>query len=68
MNKRFVFILKVSVFLGFVIFLQACDALKTTKEVKNMPLIKKVSMEQIAKPPVDISAPDKTETATFALG
>ncbi len=68
MSMKVTFILKVSAFLVFAIFLQACDALKTTKEVKNMPVIKKISVEQPAKPPVDVSAPDKTETATFALG
>ena len=68
MNMMFSFILKVFVFLGFVIFLQACDTLKGTKEVKNMPATKKISVEQPAKPPVDISVPDNTETATFALG
>jgi hypothetical protein len=74
-NRRFwkmkivvIFILKASVFLGFVIYLQACDTLKATKEVKNMPVTKKISMEQRDKPPVDMSVPLKTETATFALG
>jgi len=68
MSMMVTFILKVSVFLVFAIFLQACDALKTTKEVKNMSATKKISVEQPAKPPVDVSAPDRTETATFALG
>ena len=68
MKMMFTYIFKASVFLGFAIFLQACDALTTTKEVKNMPLIKEISAEQPAKPPVDLSAPDKTQTATFALG
>jgi len=75
LNRRFwklkmmvTFILKASVFLGFLIYLQACDTLKTTKETKNMPMPKKISMEQPAKPPVDMSGPVKTKTATFALG
>ncbi|MDY6790597.1 MAG: hypothetical protein SWH54_04930 [Thermodesulfobacteriota bacterium] len=59
---------KAAVFLGFAIFLQACDSLTTTKEIKNQPVVKEVSAKQLAKPPVDLSAPDKTETATFALG
>ncbi|MBW2563079.1 MAG: hypothetical protein JRE29_03415 [Deltaproteobacteria bacterium] len=62
------FILKASVLLGFVIYLQGCDTLKTTKETKNMPMPKKISVEQPAKPPLDVSTPEKTETATFALG
>ena len=62
------FILKASVFLIFIIFLQACDTLKAAKEAKNMPVPKKISVEQPAKPNVDMSGPDKTETATFALG
>ena len=68
MKTMFTFILRASVLLGFVIYLQACDTLKTAKETKNMPMPKKISMEQPAKPPVDMSGPDKTETATFALG
>jgi len=75
LNRRFwkmkmmvTFILKASVFLGFVIYLQACDTLKTAKEPTNMPTPKKISAVQTAKPPLDVSASDKTETATFALG
>ena len=68
MKMMFNFILRASVLLGFVIYLQACDALKTAKETKNMPMPKKISVEQPAKPPVDMSAPLNTETATFALG
>jgi len=68
MSMGVTFILKISIFLGFVFFLQACDTLKTAKEPKKMPIPEKISVIQAAKPPVDISAPDKTETATFALG
>ncbi len=68
MKMMFTFILRASVFLGFVIYLQACDTLKTKKETKNMPMPNKISAVQPAKPPLDVSASDKTETATFALG
>ena len=68
MKMMFTFILRASVLLGFVVYLQACDTLKTKKETKNMPMPNKISVEQPAKPPVDMSGPDKTETATFALG
>ena len=68
MKMMFTFILRASVLLGFVIYLQACDTLKTKKETKNMPMPNKISAVQPAKPPVDMSGPDKTETATFALG
>jgi len=62
------FILRASVFLGCVVYLQACDTLKTAKEAKNMPVPEKISVKQSSKPPLDVSAPDRTETATFALG
>ena len=68
MKMMFTDILKAAVFLGFAVFLQACDAVTTTKEIKNRPGVKEVFAKQSAKPPVDLSAPDKTETATFALG
>ena len=67
-NVLITFILRASVFLGCVVYLQACDTLKTTKETKIMPMSEKISVKQPEKPPMDVSAPDKTETATFALG
>ena len=51
MNMMFSFILKVFVFLGFVIFLQACDTLKGTKEVKNMPATKKYPWSNLLSRP-----------------
>ena len=68
MKMMVIFILKASVFLGCVVYFQACDTLKTAKETKNMAVSKKISVNQSSKPPLDVSAPDKTETATFALG
>jgi predicted component of type VI protein secretion system len=68
MKMMVIFILKASVFLGFVIFLHACDTLKTAKETKNLPIPKKISVKLAARPLLDISAPNLTETATFALG
>ena len=62
------FVLKASVFLGFVIIIQACNILETAKEEKNMQMAEKKSIEQTVKPPMDVSAPFKTGTATFALG
>jgi len=68
MKRMGTFILRASIFLGLAFYLQACDTLKTAKEAKNMPIPDKISIKQTVKPPLDMSAPDKTETATFSLG
>ena len=68
MKRMGTFILRASIFLGLAFYLQACDTLKTSKEPKNMPMPEKISIKNTVKPPLDMSAPDKTETATFALG
>jgi hypothetical protein len=62
------FILRASLFLGLTIYLQACDASKAAKEDKKMLASEEISIFQNEKPPIDVSAPDQTETATFALG
>jgi hypothetical protein len=56
------------IFLGFGLFLHACDNVKATKERETMAMTKTNSMPSIGIPPIDASAPSKTETATFALG
>ncbi len=58
----------ISIFLGFGLFLHACDNMKTTKEREIMAMTKTNSMPSVGIPPIDGSAPLKTETATFALG
>ncbi len=68
MKMMVAFILRASVFLGCAVYLQACDTLNMAKETKNMPMSEKISVNQSSRPPLDVSAPDKTETATFALG
>ena len=52
--------------LGLVLFIQACDPVAATKERETM--IKTNSVPYQARPPIDLSGPAKTETATFALG
>ncbi len=58
----------ISIFLGLGLFLHACDNMKATKEREIMAMTKTNSMQSIEIPPIDASAPLKTETATFALG
>ncbi len=58
----------ISTFLGFALFLQSCDTMKTTKEGKLLEIKKTNLMPSIAIPTIDESAVLKTETATFALG
>ena len=58
----------ISVVIGFGIFLHACDHMEETKEREAMAVTKTNLMPNIAMPPIDRSAPLKTETATFALG
>jgi hypothetical protein len=69
-NFRRWFFLKGMIFivLGFVLFLHACDNIKTSKEGETMAMTKMNPMPSVAIPPIDASAPIKTETATFALG
>ena len=58
----------ISIFLGFGLFLPACDNMKATKEREIMAMTKTNSMPSIGIPSIDASAPSKTEAATFALG
>ena len=58
----------ISIFLGFGLFLHGCDSMKATKEREIMAMTKTNSIPSIGIPPIDASAPSKTETATFALG
>jgi len=51
---------------GPVLFIQACDPVAATKERENMTNTN--SAPYRARPPIDVSATVKTETATFALG
>ena len=58
----------ISVIIGFGILLQACNKMETTKEREIMEAARTNSIPNVAIPPIDRSAPVKTETATFALG
>ena len=58
----------ISVIIGFGIFLHACNNMEATKEREIMAVTKTNSMSNVAMPPIDRSAPLKTETATFGLG
>jgi hypothetical protein len=42
--------------------------MEATKEREIMAVTKTNSMPNVAMPPIDCSAPLKTETATFGLG
>jgi hypothetical protein len=67
--KRWIFLTEaMSILLGFGIFLHACDRVETKKERQAMEVAQTNSMGDVAVPPIDRSAPLKTETATFALG
>lgn len=53
--------------LGFGMFLHACGYMPSERE--NMKNMKKTSsITNKMKPPIDLAAPAKTETATFAMG
>ena len=56
------------VLLGLLLFLQACDTVEVAKERENMSMTKTNSVASMVRPPIDVLAPAKTETATFALG
>jgi len=64
--SRLAFLNIIVFFLGLVLFIQACDRINATKERENMT--KTDSVPYQARPPIDLSGPSKTETATFALG
>ncbi len=53
---------------GFGIFLYACEKMMPANERHIMEATEKTAVTNIAIPPIDRSAPLKTETATFALG
>ena len=52
--------------LGPVFLIQACDPVASTKERETMTETNSVAYQ--ARPPIDLSGPAKTETATFAMG
>jgi len=53
--------------LGFGLFLHACGYMPSERE--NMENMKKTgSITNEMKPMIDLAAPAKTETATFAMG
>jgi hypothetical protein len=58
----------ISIVIGFWIFHHGCNNMEATKERKIMAMTKTNSMPSIGIPPIDDSAPLKSETATFALG
>ena len=69
--RTVVFLLLVTV-LGGGPILHGCDSLnqdsRPAKERNDMELAKGYSGHDVAFPPLDLKAPPKTETATFALG
>ena len=58
----------IAVFIGFGLFLHACENRGATKEREIMAVTQTNLMPNVAVPPIDRSAPLRTETATFALG
>ncbi len=54
--------------IGFVILTYACEKRTPTNERQIMEATQKISVTNVAIPPIDRSVPLKTETATFALG
>ncbi len=57
-----------ALFLGFFLFLEACDQINGTREKETMAMKKMNSAPRVPVPPIDASAPAKIETATFGLG
>jgi len=53
--------------LGFGPFLQACDNAFSRGE-KGDEMARTGSVPRAMRPPIDASAPEETQTATFALG
>jgi hypothetical protein len=64
--SRLAFLAIIVFLLGLVLLIQACDPVAATKERENMTKTNSVPYQ--ARPPIDLSGPAKTETATFALG
>ena len=58
----------ISIVIGFGIFLHAGNNMEATKEREIMAVTKMNAVPNVAMPPIDRSAPLKTETATFGLG
>jgi hypothetical protein len=56
------------VLLGFALLIQACGPVEAAKERENGTMKKTRLAPSVVRPPIDASAPAKTETATFALG
>ena len=66
---RRVFLIQMLVALaGLALALQACGPVEAAKERENGAMKKTHSASSVVRPPIDASAPVKTETATFALG
>ncbi len=57
-----------SVFYGIRIMRQGPEEPATTERKEAMFLTRQNSVANQGIPPIDLSAPTKTETATFALG
>jgi hypothetical protein len=55
-------------FLGVSLFLHGCDRMEAKKAGELVTMKETKSISNLAIPPIDRSAPLKTETATFALG
>ena len=68
LSKRSILTEIVFICLGLVPVLHACDTVEATKDREDMSMTETNLVRYMARPPIDASAPDRTETATFALG
>ena len=68
LRKRIILHGVVAIFVGFGLFLHACENRGAEKERQTMEVTQTNLMRDAAIPPIDRSAPLKTETVTFALG
>jgi hypothetical protein len=68
-SRKWIFLAEtILILIGLGLSLHACDHVGATKEREIMEMTKANSTLNHAIPPIDVSAPLRTETATFALG
>ena len=68
LSRRFFLSAAIVLLSGLFLFLEACDKINGTGEKETMAMTKINSVPSLPIPPIDASAPAKTETATFGLG
>jgi hypothetical protein len=68
LSRRILPALILVVLTGVALIIQAWGPVEAVKEGENRSMIKTQSAPSVVRPPIDASAPAKTETATFALG